>query len=145
MIASAAAITGYTFSKLFLGAYGSTAPGSTVPSAKSGHVDKGAALNSVSHPDNGVSVDLSASHDVFDVVDKFFNLNGSGQFESLNSLTPEEKGQAIKMITDLAKTGYVGYEVLLVDNYKVERHDVVMEIGDERLRKARVYHGPRER
>jgi len=120
-------------------------PGSTPPSAVSGSAARDAALNRSSRTADAVSVDLSASHDVFAAVDNFFDLNRPGKFEAFDHLSQEEKGEALKMVVELGKRGYVGYETLLVDNNKVERHDVIMEIGDDRLRNARVYHGPRGR
>ena len=86
---------------------------------------------------DAVSVELSASHDVFSVVDDFYNLGRSGRFDAFHKLSPEDKEQFVKMVAQLAKSGYVGYEERIVD-HKVERHDVVSEIGDHRLRNARV-------
>jgi len=84
------------------------------------------------------SVELSASHDVFSAVDDFYNLGRSDRFEAFHKLSPEEKEQFVKIVAELAKSGYVGYEELIVNN-KVERHEIVSQIGDYRLRNARVY------
>ena len=85
-----------------------------------------------------VSVELSASHDVFSAVDDFYNLGRSGRFEAFHKLSPEDKEQFVKIVAELAKSGYVGYEELIVNN-KVERHEIISQIGDDRLRNARVY------
>jgi hypothetical protein len=87
---------------------------------------------------DAVSVELSASHDVFSAVDDFYNLGRSGRFDAFHKLSPEEKEQFVKIVAELAKSGYVGYEELIVNN-KVERHEIVSQIGDYRLRNARVY------
>jgi hypothetical protein len=86
---------------------------------------------------DAVSVELSASHDVFAAVDNFYDLGRSGRFNAFHKLSPEDKEQFVKMVAQLAKSGYVGYEERVVD-HKVERHDVVSGIGDHRLRNARV-------
>lgn len=88
--------------------------------------------------DSSVSVDFSVSHDVFSAVDDFFNLGKSGRFNSFHSLSPEDKEQFVTIVAELAKSGYVGFEELLV-NKKVERHEITSQIGDQRLRLARVY------
>ena len=87
---------------------------------------------------DAVSVELSASHDVFSAVDDFYNLGRSGRFDAFHKLSPEDKEQFVKMIGQLAKLGYVGYEERIVD-HKVERHDVVSQIGDHRLHNSRVF------
>ena len=86
---------------------------------------------------DALSVELSASHDVFSAVDDFYDLGRSGRFDAFHKLSPEDKEQFVKMVAQLAKSGYVGYEKLIVD-HKVERHDVVAQIADHRLRNARV-------
>ncbi len=93
--------------------------------------------------DSAVSVDLSVSHDVFTAVDNFYNLGRSGRFDSFHSLSPEDKEQFVKIVAELAKSGYVGFEELVV-NKKVERHDISSQIGDQRLRSARVYDNSKE-
>ncbi len=134
MKASTVTITADSSTKLLRGGGLPSPTSSKTASATPGSVAKDA-----------VTVDFSASHDVFAAVDKFFDLNSPGKLETLNSLSPEEKGQALKMVVELTKKGFVGYETLRLDNNKVERHDVIMEIGDDRLRNAHVYHDPRGR
>lgn len=87
---------------------------------------------------DAVSVELSASHEVFTAVDNFFNLGRTGRFDAFHALSPADKEQFVKIVAELAKSGYMGYEELVV-NKKVERHDVSSQIGDRRLDDARVY------
>jgi hypothetical protein len=87
---------------------------------------------------DAVSVELSASHDVFSAVDDYFNLGKSGRFSTFHALSPDDKGQFVKIVAELVKSGYMGYEELIV-NKKVERHEMLTQIGDERLHNARVY------
>ena len=54
------------------------------------------------------------------------------------TLSPEDKEQFVKMVAELSKSGYLGYQEFIV-NHKVERHEVVSQIGDERLRNAHVF------
>lgn len=83
-------------------------------------------------------VEISVSREVFTAVDSFFNLGKSGRFDDFHNLSREEKEQFVKIVAELAKTGYMGYEELTV-NKKVERHDVLNQIGDQRLRSAELY------
>ncbi|MDD2366771.1 MAG: hypothetical protein PHN84_11460 [Desulfuromonadaceae bacterium] len=92
---------------------------------------------------NADSVELSASHDVFTAVDNFFNMGRSGRFDAFHSLSPEDKEQFVKIVAELAKSGYMGYEELIV-NKKVERHELSSQIGDNRLEKAKIYDSNRE-
>lgn len=94
--------------------------------------------------ESAVSVDFSVSHDVFSAVDDFFNLGKSGRFNSFHSLSPEDKEQFVTIVAELAKSGYVGFEELLV-NKRVERHEITSQIGDQRLRLARVYDSSKDR
>jgi len=93
--------------------------------------------------DSGVSVDFSVSHDVFSAVDDFFNLGKTGRFDTFHALSPDDKEQFVKIVAELAKSGYVGFEELIV-NKKVERHEITSQIGDQRLRLARVYDNSQE-
>lgn len=88
------------------------------------------------------SVDFSASHDLFSAVDDYFNLGRSGRFDAFHSLSPEDKEQFVMIVAELAKSGYIGYEELIV-NKKVERHEITSQIGDSRLRNARIYDDPK--
>ena len=87
---------------------------------------------------DAVSVEFSVSRDVFTAVDDFFNLGKSGRFDAFHSLSPADKEQFVKIVAELAKSGYVGYEELIV-NKKVERHEVTTQVADRRVQHARVY------
>lgn len=102
--------------------------------------EQGAVMDSRA-PD-AVSVELSASHDVFAAVDDYFNLGRSGRFEAFHALSRDDKEQFVKIVVELAKSGYMGYEELIVNN-KVERHEITSKIGDRRLSDAKVYDRPR--
>lgn len=91
-----------------------------------------------SAPEDAVSVELSVSHDVFSAVDDFFNLGTSGRFDAFHALAPKDKEQFVKIVAELAKSGYVGYEELIINN-KVERHEVTSQIADRRAQQAKVY------
>ena len=91
-----------------------------------------------SAPEDAVSVELSVSRDVFSAVDDFFNLGKSGRFDAFHALEPKNKEQFVKIVAELAKSGYVGYEELIV-NKKVERHEVTTQIADRRSQLAKVY------
>lgn len=96
-----------------------------------------AKLESVSSAD-AVAVDISVSQDVFAAVDSFFNLGKSGRVDDVRKLSPEDKKQFEKIVGALASAGYAGYEELMVNN-KLERHEILNQIGDRRLRHAKVY------
>lgn len=87
---------------------------------------------------DAVSVEFSVSRDVFTAVDDFYNLGKSGRFDAFHSLSPADKEQFVKIVAELAKSGYVGYEELIV-NKKVERHEVTTQVADRRAQHARVY------
>lgn len=89
-------------------------------------------------PTDAVSVDFSVSRDVFTAVDDFFNLGKSGRFDAFHSLSAPDKEQFVKIVAELARSGYVGIEELVV-NKKVERHEVTSQIADRRVQHARVY------
>ncbi|OGR29848.1 MAG: hypothetical protein A2X79_03855 [Desulfuromonadaceae bacterium GWB2_53_15] len=93
--------------------------------------------------DDALSVEFSVSRDVFTAVDDFFNLGKSGRFDAFHALPPEDKEQFVQIVAELAKSGYVGYEELIV-NKKVERHEVASQIGNRRVRNARVYDNSKE-
>jgi len=84
------------------------------------------------------SVDISASSDVFSAVDSFFDLGKSNRFEDYNKLSPGDQEKFTQIVGELAKQGYAGYEELKVGD-KIERHEVLDKVVDDRLRGARVY------
>jgi hypothetical protein len=87
-------------------------------------------------------VELSVSHDVFSAVDDYFNLGKSGRFDAFHKLSRDDKEQFVKIVAELAKAGYAGYEELIV-NKKIEKHEVLNQVGDDRLRNAKVYDRPK--
>ena len=90
------------------------------------------------HSADAFSVDLSGSSDVFAAVDSFFNLGKSDRFGDFHKLSSGDQEEFVKIVAALAKTGYAGYEELIVNN-KIERHDIMNKMGDSRLLQARVY------
>ena len=96
-----------------------------------------------SAPD-GDLVSISGSRDVYTAVDSFYNMGKSNRFEDFHNLSREDKETFVNIVAELAKSGYMGYEELIVDN-KVERHDIAHQIGDDRIRGARVYDESKDR
>ena len=83
------------------------------------------------------TAEISNTAKVMNNIDKFFNL-GSDNRTQLSDMNPAEQQEFIKMTADLIKHGVIGYEVLEV-NHKPEKHDVVLEIGDQRIKGAKLY------
>ena len=83
------------------------------------------------------SAEISNTAKVMNNIDKFFNL-GSDNRTQLSDMNPAEQQEFIKMTADLIKHGVMGYEVLDV-NHKPEKHDIVLEIGDQRIKGAKLY------
>lgn len=100
--------------------------------------------NSGSRPAPADVVDISASKDVFTAVESFFNMGKTNRFEDFHNLSREDKEKFITIVAELAKSGYMGYEELVVDN-KVERHEIAHQMGDDRIRGAKVYDENKER
>jgi len=102
-------------------------------------MEKLAASQAGETPDKApVTLNLSASKDVFGAVDDFFNLGKEGRLDAYNALGPEEKEQFIQIVAKLAKNGYMGYEILDINGHP-EKHDVDLQISDERTRNAPIY------
>lgn len=89
-------------------------------------------------------INISTSQDVFSAVDDFFNLGSSNRFDGFHNLSREDKESFVKIVAELAKAGYMGYEELMVD-HKLEKHEIAHQIGDQRLRGAKVYDDPANR
>ena len=83
------------------------------------------------------SAEISNTAKVMNNIDKFFNL-GSDNRTQLSDMNPAEQQEFIKMTADLIKHGVMGYEVLEV-NHKPEKHDIVLEIGHQRIKGAKLY------
>jgi len=83
------------------------------------------------------SIEISNTSKVYDRIDKFLNLGRPDRLE-ISDLNPAEKKEFLKILADLLRKGIVGYEVLEV-NGKPEKHYIVNQIGDERLKGAKLY------
>jgi hypothetical protein len=83
------------------------------------------------------TIEISNTAKVFDNVDKFMNL-GSQDRLKLESMNESEKQEFLKMTSDLLKHGIVGYEELEVKGRR-EKYFIENEIGDERLKGAKLY------
>jgi hypothetical protein len=95
---------------------------------------------SLDEPVKKDTVEISNTAKVFDNVNKFMNL-GRPDRTDLSEMNSEEKKEFIKMTADLIKHGVVGYEVRGV-NGKPEKHDITLQIGDERLYGTKLYKKP---
>ncbi|MEW6653000.1 MAG: hypothetical protein AB1394_05960 [Bacteroidota bacterium] len=83
------------------------------------------------------SLEISNTARVYDKLDKFMNLGAGGRLE-LSELNSEEKKEFLKMLAELIKNGVIGYEVLEV-NGKPEKHYLENQIGNERLKGAKLF------
>ena len=83
------------------------------------------------------SIEISNTSKVYDRIDKFLNLGRADRLD-VSDLNPAEKKEFLKILADLIKKGIIGYEVLEV-NGKPEKHYIVNQIGDERLKGAKIY------
>lgn len=93
---------------------------------------------------DGDLVNISGSKDVFTAVDNFFNMGNSDRFEDFHNLSRKDKESFVKIVAELAKAGYMGYEELIVNN-KIERHEIAHQMGDDRIRGARAYDESKDR
>lgn len=85
----------------------------------------------------GDSLQISDDGKAFQAVDEFLNLGKSDRTD-ISSLSPDEKKEFFKMLGNLAQKGIVGYEVLKVNGVP-EKHFIETEIGDKRLKGAKLY------
>ena len=83
------------------------------------------------------SIEISDSGKVFSNIDKIFNLGDPDRLD-LAKMNESDKKTFLKTLGDLLKKGFIGYEVLKV-NGKPEKHFIETEIGDERLKGAKIY------
>ena len=81
--------------------------------------------------------EISDSGKVFSNIDKKFNLGDPDRLD-LSKMNESDKEAFLKTLGDLLKKGFIGYETLKVKG-KVEKHFIETEIGDERLKGAKVY------
>jgi hypothetical protein len=83
------------------------------------------------------SIEISNTSKVYSNVEKFLNLGNPDRLD-LSKMNKGEKEEFIKMVASLAKKGIVGYEELEVNKQK-EKHFIETEIGDERIKGAKLY------
>lgn len=83
------------------------------------------------------SIEISNTSKVYDRIDKFLNLGRPDRLD-VSDLSNVEREEFLKMLTNLIRKGIVGFEVLEV-NGKPEKHYIVNQIGDERLKGAKLY------
>jgi hypothetical protein len=83
------------------------------------------------------SAEISNTAKALDQVDKFFDLGSSDRLD-LKEMNQGEKKEFLKMLTGLLRRGVVGYEVLNVKG-KPEKHFIETEIGDQRIKGAKLY------
>ncbi|MDP4115117.1 MAG: hypothetical protein Q8903_03235 [Bacteroidota bacterium] len=83
------------------------------------------------------SSEISNTSKAFARIDDFLNLGKSDRL-NIDDLNEGEKKEFLKMLSELIKKGIVGYEVIEV-NGKPEKHYIVNEIGDERLKGTKLY------
>lgn len=83
------------------------------------------------------SLEISDTSKVFSQVDKFLNLGDPDRL-NLGKMSPSDKKEFIKVVADLAQRGIMGYEILKV-NGEPEKHFIENEIGDSRIKGAKLY------
>jgi hypothetical protein len=83
------------------------------------------------------SIEISNTSKAFAKIDQFLNLGRPDRLD-ISDLNAGEKKEFLKMLASLLKEGVVGYEILEV-NGKPEKHYIVNEIGDQRIKGAKLY------
>jgi hypothetical protein len=83
------------------------------------------------------SADISDASKVFSQVDRVFNLGSPGRVDT-RKMSPADRKEFLKIVANLLHKGVVGYEVLEV-NGRPEKHFIENEIGDNRIKGARLY------
>lgn len=86
------------------------------------------------------TIEISNTSKAFAKVENFLNLGKTDRLD-VSDLNEAEKEEFYKMLAKLIKAGIVGYEILEV-NGKPEKHYIVNEIGDQRLKGAKLYKRP---
>ena len=81
--------------------------------------------------------EISNTSKVFNKLDNFMNLGKSDRL-NVGDLNGPERKEFLKMLSNLLKKGFAGYEVLDV-NHHPEKHFIETEIGDERIYGAKLY------
>jgi len=101
-------------------------PGSSVDAKKTGQAEE-----------KKDSIEISDSTKAFAAVEKTLDLSSLHSID-LSGLSEQEKEEYGKMLSSLMKKGIAGYEVLNV-NGEPEKHFLETEIGDERIKGAKLY------
>ena len=83
------------------------------------------------------TIEISDSAKVFSNIDKIFDVSNPDRL-NLSDMNESEKKDFLKNLSNLLKKGFMGYETLKVKG-KLEKHFLETEIGDERLKGAKVY------
>ncbi|MBX3006648.1 MAG: hypothetical protein KF816_01345 [Melioribacteraceae bacterium] len=82
-------------------------------------------------------IEISNTAKAFAKLDNFLNLGKKDRLDT-SDLNEEEKKEFLKMLAKLLQEGIVGYEILEI-NGKPEKHYIVNQIGDERIKGAKLY------
>lgn len=82
-------------------------------------------------------IEISNTAKAFAKLDNFLNLGKKDRLDT-SDLNEEEKKEFLKMLAKLLQEGIVGYEILEV-NGRPEKHYIVNQIGDERIRGAKLF------
>jgi DNA replication protein DnaD len=83
------------------------------------------------------TIEISDSAKVFSNIDKVFDVSNPDRL-NLSDMNETEKKDFLNTLGNLLKKGFMGYETLKVKG-KLEKHFIETEIGDERLKGAKVY------
>ncbi len=92
--------------------------------------------NIISQSENNHLNRTRYSSDIWDQVDRFFDL-GSTFDLSFNGFSAEEKEQFYQIIAKLIQKGIVGWNYFEI-NGQIEKHYIVNQIGDSRTEGKRV-------
>lgn len=88
----------------------------------------------------GDRIEISNTSKAFKKVESFLNLGRPDRLDT-SDLNKSERTEFLNMIARLLKEGIVGYEILEVDG-KPEKHFIVTQIGNERIKGAKLYNHP---
>ncbi len=86
---------------------------------------------------NNDKLNLNFSSRALNKLDDFFNLGKPDRLD-ISDLSAADKKEFLKMLSKLLQKGIVGYEYLEV-NGKKEKHFIVTQIGNERIKGAKLY------
>jgi DNA replication protein DnaD len=83
------------------------------------------------------TIEISDSAKVFSNIDKVMDVSDPNRL-NLSDMNETEKKDFLNTLGNLLKKGFMGYETLKVKG-KPEKHFLETEIGDQRLKGAKVY------